>query len=100
MTIDQSLEGLNAYCLKLDGDPIVDGLVGIIGEALDNPALPMFARVAACMSLVAGSAVGLHQVLGEGAKLEQMHRADLVPEIATALRAAAEVYESIARGGN
>lgn len=99
-TIDESLEALNAFCEKAETDTIVAGVADIVGATLANPAIPMLARVAACLSLIAGSAVGLHEVLGEGAKLETMHRADLVPDIATALRAAAEVYESIARGGN
>ena len=100
MTPDEAIAALNAYCEKAEGDELVNEMADIINATLANPALPMLARVAACLSLVAGSAVGLREVLGEGAVLEQMHRHDLVPDIATALRAAATVYEEIARAGN
>lgn len=100
MTLDEAMAETGAFCQKVEADEIAGQLADMVGLMLADPAIPMLARVAACLSLVAGSAEGLMIVIGEGAKVEQMHRADLVPDIATALRAAATIYEEIAKGGN
>lgn len=92
-----ALAALDAYCEKAEADSIVGPLSEIVGATLANPAIPMLTRVAACLDLIAGSAVGLRRVVDlEGLDPNTMHRADLIPDIAAALRAAAAIYDEFA----
>ncbi len=83
---------------KLEGDELVKQMSEVVSATLDNPMLPMFARIAAMSMLIGGSAVGaIAAIEDDHAQVTQFHRHDLVPDIAAMLRASATIYEELAR---
>lgn len=89
MSIDDTLEAMEA-------DGLVNDLAEIAQATFDNPAIPMFARVAAMMTLVAGSANGALEMLDEGVAVSSFHRHDLVIHIAAMLHNSATIYQELA----
>jgi len=88
---------VEATLAKLEGDELVKQMSEVVSATLDNPMLPMFARIAAMSMLIGGSAVGAIAAIEEdNAQVTQFHRHDLVPDIAAMLRAAATIYEELA----
>ncbi len=87
---------LDASLSDMEADELVNQLAEIINATLDNPAIPMFVRVAAIMTLVAGSANGALEMLDEGAAVSSFHRHELVPHIAAMLRHSATIYQELA----
>jgi hypothetical protein len=81
---------------RMDADSVVDQLSTIVGMTLNNPAIPMLARVAAMAALISGAAIGAREINQEGASVKSFHRSDLLPDIAAMLRASATIYEELA----
>jgi hypothetical protein len=57
----------------MEADSLVNDLAEIVNATIDNPAIPMFARVAAMMTLVSGSANGALEMLDEGVAVSSFH---------------------------
>lgn len=81
---------------RLEADELTAQMAQIIDQTIDNPAIPMFVRVAGMAMLIGGAGQGALEMLLEGATVTQFHRHDLLPNIAKGLRAAAVIYEALA----
>lgn len=60
MKLVEAAASIEVELERMDADSVVDQLTTIIGMTLNNPAIPMLARVAGMAALISGAAIALN----------------------------------------